>query len=197
MSWRFADAGQERDPPFSCNGGVRAGSQPHNRCLRMVARRLRSGHFPEEGKFDTLEMSTYIYIDGLNFYYGAVKGTRYRWVDFEAVVKRLVPRDHIGLVRYFTAIVKPQFRRFISPGSGETQRPAFRRASDPNDEASSPRYSRCSLRLNESGCPRRSMLVMEMSIHGWSAFTDNAGPMAAEVRDASSPPQRSEPRQLG
>jgi len=55
-------------------------------------------------------VSTYVYVDGLNFYYGAVKGTPYKWVDLEAVVKSLVPKDQLGLIRYFTAIVKPQSR---------------------------------------------------------------------------------------
>src|SRR5204863_4117249 len=54
-------------------------------------------------------VSTYVYIDGLNFYYGAVKGTPYKWVDFEALARALVPRDSIGLIRYFTAPVKPLF----------------------------------------------------------------------------------------
>ena len=30
------------------------------------------------------EMRTYIYIDGFNFYYGAVKGTPFKWLDFRA-----------------------------------------------------------------------------------------------------------------
>ncbi len=28
-------------------------------------------------------MRTYIYIDGFNFYYGAVKDTPYKWLDFK------------------------------------------------------------------------------------------------------------------
>ncbi len=45
---------------------------------------------------------TIVYIDGFNFYYGAVKGTPYKWLDFEALCRRLLPRDNI---RYFTARV--------------------------------------------------------------------------------------------
>lgn len=36
-------------------------------------------------------------------YYGAVKGTPHKWVDLEAVCRRLLPRDDIVKIRYFTA----------------------------------------------------------------------------------------------
>jgi uncharacterized LabA/DUF88 family protein len=48
---------------------------------------------------------TIVYIDGFNLYYGAVKDTPYRWLDLEALSRRLQPRDTIVQVRYFTAIV--------------------------------------------------------------------------------------------
>jgi uncharacterized LabA/DUF88 family protein len=54
-------------------------------------------------------VTTYVYVDGLNFYFGAVKKTPNKWVDFEAVARKLVPKDKIGLIRYFTANVKPQY----------------------------------------------------------------------------------------
>lgn len=67
---------------------------------------------------------TYVYIDGLNFYFGAVKGTPNRWVDFEALAQRLVPQDPISLIRYFTAQIKPQY-----PGDKAPERQqAFLRA---------------------------------------------------------------------
>ncbi len=50
-------------------------------------------------------MTTIVYVDGFNFYYGAVKGTPYKWVDLEAVCRRLLPRDDIVKIRYFTARV--------------------------------------------------------------------------------------------
>lgn len=49
--------------------------------------------------------ATIVYIDGFNFYYGAVKGTAYKWLDFEALCRRLLPRDRIVKIRYFTARV--------------------------------------------------------------------------------------------
>ncbi len=48
---------------------------------------------------------TVVYIDGFNFYYGAVKGTQYKWLDFEALCQRLLPRDQVIKIRYFTARV--------------------------------------------------------------------------------------------
>lgn len=46
-----------------------------------------------------------VYIDGFNLYYGAVKGTRYKWVDLAALCRRLLPKDQIVEIRYFTALI--------------------------------------------------------------------------------------------
>jgi hypothetical protein len=54
-------------------------------------------------------VGTYVYVDGLNFYYGAVKGTSHKWVDFEALARLLQPKDQIDRIRYFTAVIKPQY----------------------------------------------------------------------------------------
>ena len=48
-------------------------------------------------------MATVVYIDGFNFYYGAVKGTPHKWLDHEALCRRLLPKDQIVKIRYFTA----------------------------------------------------------------------------------------------
>lgn len=48
-------------------------------------------------------MATIVYIDGFNFYYGAVKGTPHKWLDYQALCRRLLPRDEIVKIRYFTA----------------------------------------------------------------------------------------------
>lgn len=48
-------------------------------------------------------MRTNVYIDGFNLYYGCLKGTPYRWLDVEALCARLLPKDQINRVRYFTA----------------------------------------------------------------------------------------------
>ena len=50
-------------------------------------------------------MATVVYIDGFNFYYGALKNTPHKWLDYEALSQRLLPRDQIVKIRYFTARV--------------------------------------------------------------------------------------------
>ena len=51
-------------------------------------------------------MATIVYIDGFNFYYGAVKGTPYKWLDLEKLCRLLLPRDDIVKIRYFTAMIR-------------------------------------------------------------------------------------------
>lgn len=48
---------------------------------------------------------TIVYIDGLNFYYGAVRGTSYKWLDLEECFLKLRPGDDIRRIWYFTALV--------------------------------------------------------------------------------------------
>mgnify|MGYP001560235472 CR=1 FL=1 len=53
-------------------------------------------------------MQAYIYVDGFNLYYGAVKGTPYRWLDIAAMCRLLLPRDDLLQIKYFTALVHPR-----------------------------------------------------------------------------------------
>ena len=53
----------------------------------------------------TTRPQTIVYVDGFNFYYGAVKRTPYKWLNLEAMCQRLLPRDQIVKIRYFTARV--------------------------------------------------------------------------------------------
>ena len=47
------------------------------------------------------------YIDGFNLYHRAVKGTPYKWLDFESLIRKLIPEEYkILKIRYFTAMVK-------------------------------------------------------------------------------------------
>ena len=57
-------------------------------------------------------MSTNVYIDGLNLYYGALKGSGYKWLDVRRLAEVLLPRDCIRDVYYFTA------RVMVSGGGG-------------------------------------------------------------------------------
>jgi len=49
-----------------------------------------------------------IYVDGFNLYYRGLKKTPYKWLSLELLARRLLrPGDAIGMIRYFTARVKP------------------------------------------------------------------------------------------
>jgi uncharacterized LabA/DUF88 family protein len=50
-------------------------------------------------------VKTYIYVDGFNLYYGAVRHGPYKWLNIRELCERLFPRNEIARIRYFTAIV--------------------------------------------------------------------------------------------
>ena len=50
-------------------------------------------------------MATNVYVVAFNLYYGCLKGTPYRWLDFGALCAPLLPKDRINRIRYFTATV--------------------------------------------------------------------------------------------
>ena len=51
-------------------------------------------------------MRTRVYVDGFNLYYGALKGTPFRWLDPVRLTALLLPREcAIDRLRYFTARV--------------------------------------------------------------------------------------------
>ncbi len=55
-------------------------------------------------------MKTIVYIDGFNFYYGAVKGTPFKWVDFKKLFQKLLNKSNeITEIKYFTAIVSGKY----------------------------------------------------------------------------------------
>lgn len=50
-------------------------------------------------------MRTSVNVDGFNFYYGAVKGTAYKWLDIRRYCELAFTRNTIYEVHYCTAIV--------------------------------------------------------------------------------------------
>ena len=50
-------------------------------------------------------VKTYVYIDGFNLYYGAIKGTSYKWLDLLQMCRKLLPKNEISQIKYYTAIV--------------------------------------------------------------------------------------------
>jgi uncharacterized LabA/DUF88 family protein len=68
-------------------------------------------------------MRTYIYIDGFNFYYSAVKDTPYKWLNFKKLFEYLLdPAHKILSIKYFTAIVTGK----IDPGQPIRQKTFIR-----------------------------------------------------------------------
>lgn len=50
-------------------------------------------------------MITNVYIDGFNFYYGALRKTPHRWVNPAQMCSLLLPHNTIRDIKYFTALV--------------------------------------------------------------------------------------------
>lgn len=49
------------------------------------------------------------YIDGFNFYYGCLKRTPYKWLDFSTLCRHLLPKHFaLGTIKYFTARIAGQ-----------------------------------------------------------------------------------------
>ena len=48
---------------------------------------------------------TNVYIDGFNFYYGAIKGGPCKWLDLQSYFIKLRPDDKVGVIHYFTALM--------------------------------------------------------------------------------------------
>ena len=54
-------------------------------------------------------MRTIVYVDGFNLYYGAVRGTPYKWLDLRAL---------------FTRILRPDNKIPMTPGRTDTTVPS-------------------------------------------------------------------------
>lgn len=50
-------------------------------------------------------MKTYVYVDGFNLYYGALRGTPYRWLDLERLCALMLPPNDVQRINYYTAKV--------------------------------------------------------------------------------------------
>ena len=53
-------------------------------------------------------MKTHIYIDGFNLYYGALKDTKFKWLDLAKFFSNILPKNNVEHVNYFTAKVRPR-----------------------------------------------------------------------------------------
>ena len=47
-----------------------------------------------------------VYIDGFNLYYGSLRGEAgLRWLDLGEFARKMLPRDEVVEIKYFTALV--------------------------------------------------------------------------------------------
>ena len=54
-------------------------------------------------------LRTIVYVDGFNLYYGAIKGSPWKWLDLVALAgKALAPHHNVVGLKYFTARVTPR-----------------------------------------------------------------------------------------
>lgn len=53
-------------------------------------------------------MKTFVYVDAFNLYYGALRGTAYKWLDLQALCRVMIPRNTVTCIKYFTARVQPR-----------------------------------------------------------------------------------------
>lgn len=53
-------------------------------------------------------LKTHVYIDGLSLYYGALKGTSYKWLNLEKLCRLLLPNFQIACIHYFSAHIPPR-----------------------------------------------------------------------------------------
>jgi len=70
-----------------------------------------------------MPLTANVYVDGFNFYYGCLKGTKYKWLDFSKLCQLLLPNNTIGKIRYFTA---PVVSRASDPQQGQRQQTYLR-----------------------------------------------------------------------
>ena len=68
-------------------------------------------------------MSTNVYIDAFNLYYGCLKGTPNRWLDLDLLCRLLLPSYAVNRIRYFTANVES---RPGDPGQQQRQQAYLR-----------------------------------------------------------------------
>ena len=53
---------------------------------------------------------TYVYVDGFNLYYRALRKTKFKWLNLEVLVRGLLDADNsVDRIRYFTAPVSGKF----------------------------------------------------------------------------------------
>lgn len=71
-------------------------------------------------------MKTYVYVDAFNLYFGAVRGTPFKWLDLGKLCAILLPRHDVRCIKYFTARLTPRPHDPDQPRRQETYLRALR-----------------------------------------------------------------------
>ena len=71
-------------------------------------------------------MKAIVYVDGFNLYYGCLMRTAFRWLDLQAFAHKMLPRDQIVGIKYFTARVDARPGKPDAPVDQETYFRALR-----------------------------------------------------------------------
>lgn len=96
-------------------------------------------------------MKTYVYVDGFNLYYGAVKDTPYKWLDINKLCKHLLPKQQILRIKYFTARISGRPSDPDQPTRQQTYLRALR--SLPNVEIIYGHFLSNEISMPLAGCP--------------------------------------------
>jgi uncharacterized LabA/DUF88 family protein len=91
-------------PAVFIPSGCIAGGGRKRFTKQAAARRLRRSQTPN----CSIRMKTVVYVDGFNLYYGALRGTPFKWLDLYGLFQEhvLEPGTRLEQVRYYTAPVK-------------------------------------------------------------------------------------------
>lgn len=92
-------------------------------CLRLAAHRSRANgsdsFLGEKQASCRPRLVARAYVDGFNLYYGALKHTRFKWIDVRLLCETLLPEYRFEHILYATARVKAS--PFDSQGASERQ----------------------------------------------------------------------------
>lgn len=55
-----------------------------------------------------MALKTNVYVDAFNLHYGCLRKTPYRWLNLAELCARILPKNQIHRIRYFTALVTPR-----------------------------------------------------------------------------------------
>ena len=68
----------------------------------------------------------HVYVDGFNLFYGALKGTPFKWLNLDALCRIMLPQDEIQRINYYTAHVSARPSKPNAPNNQQVYLRALR-----------------------------------------------------------------------